>query len=344
MSASASQHDRHPLISVVIPVHNAACWLGETLASLYAQSEADFEIVLVDDASTDHLQDVLDRHSDARLQVSHLSANVGVSAARNYGIGLARGRYIAFCDADDICQPLRFALQLAFMEQHPDIGLCGGAFTCFDTQDRETVTHPLTDTHIRKALMQGNCFGLSTVMAKAEVLKVCCFDPSLRVAEDYDLWTRLVGSGVHAANLPQILTRYRLHPQQASRYKGAKLDQMSRQVRALYCACLLGDDAWVDKLRSRGVEPADLALAATKVAAHVTCLPGFSEQDFRFMLAWIYQQQPSHGPLSWWCWTRIQKTLTLALDRNYRLNTALLAFLPSSIGIKYFDTLIKLKR
>lgn len=344
MNASATQDGKPPLISVVVPVHNGARWLGETLASLCAQSEPDFEIVLVDDASTDNLQEVLDRHADDRLRVVHLSPNVGVSAARNHGIGLGRGRYIAFCDADDLCQPQRFALQRAFLEQHPDIGLCGSAFTCFDTQDRETVSHPLTDAQIRKALMQGNCFGLSTVMACAAVLQDCRFDPSLAVAEDYDLWTRLVASGVHVANLPESLIRYRLHPQQASRHKGARLDQMARQVRALYCARLFGDDAWVDKLRRRGVDPADLALAADKVAGFVSRQPEFAARDFRFLLAWLYQQQPRHGLRPWWRWTRIQKTLRLALDRNYRLNTALLAFLPASLGRRYFDTLVKLKR
>ena len=344
MNTSVKQHSTQPLISVVIPVHNGAHWLGETLASLYAQSEPDFEIVLVDDASTDDLRDVLIRHADDRLRIVHLSPNVGVSAARNHGIDLARGRYIAFCDADDLCQPQRFALQLAFLELHPEIGLCGSAFTCFDTQDRETVNHPETDAQIRKTLMLCNCFGLSTVMARSSVLKDCRFDPSLTVAEDYDLWTRLVASGVRVANLPDSLIRYRLHSQQASRHKGVMLDQVSRQLRALYCARLLGDGSWVDELRSRSVEPADMSLAANKVSGFVSCQPEFAARDFRFLLAWLYQEQPCHGPMSWWRWTHIQKTLSLSLDRNYRLNTALLAFLPASLRRRYFDTLIKLKR
>lgn len=333
-----------PQISVIVPVHNGARWLGETLDSLYAQSLPDFEVVLVDDASTDELGDVLDRHADARLRVVQLGTNVGVSAARNQGIDLARGRYIAFCDADDLCQPQRLERQWSFLEQHPEIGLCGSAFTCFDTQDRETVSHPETDAQIRRALMAGNCFGLSTVMAKASVLKQRHFDPSIQLAEDYELWTRLVASGVRAANLPESLIRYRLHPQQASRHKGAQLDQISRQVRALYCARLLGDEAWVQKLRSGPVELADLVLAVRKVAAHVASHPELAARDFRFMLAWLYQQLPAHGLLPWWHWTRMQKVLHLHLDRNYRLNTALLALLPTGLGRRYFDTLIKLKR
>ena len=329
-----------PLISVIVPIHNGAQWLGQTLDSLFAQTYPNFEIVLVDDASTDNLREVLDSFHDARLHVVHLKKNVGVSAARNHGIELAKGDFIAFCDADDLCQPQRLERQLAFLEQHPDIGLCGSAFTCFDTQDRETVVNPASDEEIRKTLMLRSCFGLSTIMARAGIFKSIRFDETLQVAEDYDLWTRLAASGVRLANLPESLLRYRWHPQQASRHKGARLDQATRKIRSDYCIGLLGDAQLLARLGSGSVGLDDLEAAAQRIARDTAHEP----RAFRFMLAWLYQQLPRHGLLSWWRWTRIQKKLQLRLDRNYRLNTALLAFLPVSVGRKYFDTLIKLKR
>lgn len=329
-----------PLVSVVMPVHNGARWLGETLQSLYAQTEPRFEIVLVDDASTDDLRQVLAAHADERLRVIHLPRNVGVSAARNEGIELARGRYIAFCDADDLCQPHRLQTQVAFLEQHPDVGLCGSAFTCFDTEDRETVQNPTSNEEIRTALMQGNCFGLSTTMGRADVLKAQRFDPSLSVAEDYDLWTRLAAAGVRLANLPDSLIRYRWHPQQASRTKSARLDQATRRIRGHYCAGLLGDPQLQERLSRETVSLEDLQRAADRVAA----MSSPRARDFRFLLAWMYQLLPSHGPLNWWRWTRIQKALDLQLDRTYRINTAVLALLPVPLGARHFDTLIKLKR
>lgn len=333
-----------PLLSVVIPVHNGAQWLGETLDSIYAQSEPNFEIVLVDDASTDHLQQVLDQHPDNRLQLVRLSSNVGVSSARNLGVRLARGRYIAFCDADDLCQPQRFELQLNFLEKNPDIGLCGSAFTCFDTEDRETVSHPMSHETIRKMLMQANCFGLSTVMARACVLKSNPFDSELAVAEDYDLWTRLVSSGVHVANLPGSLVRYRVHPQQASLNKGSTLDQVARKIRVRYCLSFLSEAAWAAGLTEREVRWSDLERCSVTVQESVRQRSEFSPMDFRFLLAWLYQKQSSHGLLSWWRWTRIQRELQLTLDRNYRINTVLLAVLPEFLRRKYFDLLVKLKR
>ena len=188
--------------------------------------------------------------------------------------------------------------------------------------------------------MQGNCFGLSSIMARADVLKATRFDETLNVAEDYDLWTRLAALGVHLANLPDSLIRYRLHSQQASRHKSAKLDQVARKIRSLYCAGLLGDPLLLARLRSGSVELADLDATAQRIVAHT----GHEPRAFRFMLAWMYQQLPKHGVLPWWRWSRIQRNLHLEIDSNYRLNTALLAILPASFGKKYFDTLIKLKR
>ncbi|MDT8991563.1 glycosyltransferase family 2 protein [Curvibacter sp. APW13] len=332
-----------PFVSVVIPVHNGARWLGETLVSLYTQSLLNFEVILVDDASTDALRAVLDVHTDERLRVFHLPNNVGVSAARNHGIDQARGKYIAFCDADDLCNPLRLERQWFFLESEPDIGMCGSAFTCFDTQDRDIVIHPQSDIHIRKAMMHGNCFGLSTVMVKASLLKTYRFDVSLKVSEDYELWSRMIAAGVHVANMPTSLVRYRLHQQQASRYKAAELDQISRRVRALYCARLLGDEDFLQRIVAFPSHRFNLDQAAQRVMERVRRDSEFVARDFRFLLAWLYQQQPDHNIGAWWRWTQIQASLGLNLDRTYRLNTALLAFAPEAISRRYFDLLLKLK-
>ena len=332
------------LLSVIIPVRNGALWLGETLESIYAQTESNFEILLIDDASTDHLQQVIDRHPDNRLQLIHLPFNMGVSAARNYGITLARGRYIALCDADDLCLPHRFEVQLNFLEKNLSTGLCGSAFTCFEDVDLETVSHPLTHEIISKKLMMENCFGLSTVMARASVLKSYPFDAGLSVAEDYDLWTRLVINGVRVANLPDNLVRYRVHLQQASRHKGEVLDQVARKIRANYCLSCLNETIWTAGLTEREIEWADLARCASSVKACVDGRRDYSAMDFRFLLAWLYQKQADYGLWSWLRWTRIQRELLLSLDRNYKFNIALLAFLPNILKRKYANLLIKLKR
>ncbi|MDH4479056.1 MAG: glycosyltransferase family 2 protein [Rhodoferax sp.] len=333
-----------PILSVVVPVHNGALWLGETLSSILEQSFKDFEIILVDDASTDNLQSVINSYTDPRLTVIHLEKNVGVAEARNQGIRRSVGEYIAFCDSDDICLPMRFAAQIAFMQQQTEIGVCGSAFTCFDTLDRETVLNPCTDAEIRSLLMIGNCFGMSTIMGRAEIFQQHRFDQALRASEDYDLWTRLAAAGVALANLPETLLRYRLHAQQASRNKSEMLDQLARKIRAIYCGRLLGKADLLEQMYVETITLTDLSKAANAIVEYCNTHTDVSKYQFRFLLAWLYQKLPQHGIREWKHWSEIQELLHLRLDRNYRFNIALLAFLPFAIGMKYFDTLIKLKR
>ena len=163
-------------------------------------------------------------------------------------------------------------------------------------------------------------------------------DPFVRLVAALEPWLdQIVVVGGWAHRL------YRLHPQQASRHKSGDLDQISRRLRSLYCVHLLRDAHLQEKLRAGAIGLKDMELAVEKIALHATLYPTHEARDFRFMLAWMYQQLPGHGVLTWWRWTRIQKALGLALDRTYRLNTVLLAFLPVSFRRKYFDTLIKLK-
>jgi glycosyltransferase involved in cell wall biosynthesis len=328
------------LISVVIPVHNGAAWLAETLDSILSQTHENFEIILVNDASTDNLLDVLAQYSDVRLRADHLNHNVGVSAARNHGIRLAQGQFIAFCDADDICMSARLERQLAFLEINPDISMCGSAFTCFNVDgDLATITHPLTNEAIQSGLMQGNCFGLSTVMVRTSVLQEHMFNASLRVAEDYDLWTRIAGDGLDLANLPESLVRYRLHGAQASDTHSTELDEVTRKLRALYCANILKNQELLVRIDSEDINFAVLQLAATQIKAQLR----YPAREFRFMLAWMYQSLKNHGIYNFYCWLKIQKNLKLKLNFNYIFNVAVLSILPKILKYQYFDILIKLK-
>jgi len=333
-----------PTLSVVVPVHNGARWLGETLSSIFEQSFKDFEIILVDDASTDDLASILGTFTDPRLTAVHLGKNVGVAEARNQGVRRSAGKYIAFCDADDICLPIRFEMQIAFMEQNPQIGVCGTAFTCFDTLERETVRNPCTDPEIRSLLMIGNCFGMSTIMGHAAIFQEHAFNQALRAAEDYDLWTRLAAAGVALANLPESLLRYRLHSQQASQGKSEMLDQLARKIRAMYCARLLGGTVLLEKMHTESLELTELSTATDAIVEYCNSHSEVPVHQFRFMLAWLYQKLPQHGLREWLRWSEMQNRLQLRLDRNYRFNIALLALLPVSVAKRYFGTLIKLKR
>jgi glycosyltransferase involved in cell wall biosynthesis len=334
-----------PKISVVIPVHNGAKFLAQTLLSVFQQTCTDFEVLVIDDASTDCLTDVLDPIDDPRLRVFHFPKNIGVSAARNFGISQAKGEYIAFCDADDICLSQRLERQVQHLDNHPMLGFCGAAFICFEQrEDIELVKNPIEFGQIRRSLMRGNCFGLSTIMARANILREYSFNPDLGVAEDYDLWTRLVARGIRAENLPDVLLRYRLHPGQASRSKGEKLDVVSRAIRARYCAAILGGEEWESKLSLGRGSVELLKQAQSSVSKFVQKNPDFSTHDFRFLFAWIFQELAVHTMAAYRNWRRMQLDLKLQLDSTYRLNTFLLCCAPWQWGARQKMHLAKLKR
>lgn len=341
----ASMGQVAPALSVVVPIHNGAKYIAETLAAIFGQTFDDFEVLLVDDASTDNLSESLTGLSDPRLRIIQLQSNVGVANARNTGVDLARGRYIAFCDADDICHPRRFEYQIGYLNDHPGIGACGTAFTCFSgSQDLKTVENPTSDGDVKAALMIGNCFGMSTMMGRSEIFKANPFDQAMSPTEDYDLWTRLASAGVKMANLSESLVRYRIHANQASKQKSALLDRLSRKIRAIYCARLLSSDMLVQRVRSEQVSVEDLLLAAELIGKYCGEHNVQSAHQFRFMLAWLYQKIPQHGISAWWSWVRVQSDLGLQLDINYRFNIALLALLPIPLVRARSDVLLKLKR
>ena len=313
------------LVSIVIPIHNGAKWIGETLLSILNQSYRKIEILLIDDASTDDLDSVLVAFDDPRLRVEHLLVNSGVSAARNLGIHMASGEFIAFCDADDISMEQRIEMQVKKLQNNPELDFCGTAFTCFDGINEILVLHPEENTEIHRALMVGNCFGLSTVLAKAALLKANHFNENLSLAEDYDLWTRLAIRKTNFTNIKESLVRYRLHDQQASKEKGVRLDILSRSIRARYCVALLEHDRLSLVVKSETISMSDLQFAAEVLTNRIQALHGLKTNDFRHLFAWMYQRLDEHGLLTWLRWQIVQRRLNLSLSRNYLLNNMLLA-------------------
>ena len=120
------------LVSVVIPAYNAQATLGETLRSVLAQTHRNLEIVVVDDGSTDDTWQLMQGFG-AAIRPIH-QRNAGIAATRNAGLAAARGDFIALLDADDLCEPERIAVQLKYLQEHPDVLLCSSDFSGFDAQ------------------------------------------------------------------------------------------------------------------------------------------------------------------------------------------------------------------
>jgi glycosyltransferase involved in cell wall biosynthesis len=196
---------------VITPVWNAAATLQATVASVRAQSEPSWEMLVVDDGSTDGslaLAEAL-AAAEPRIRVLALGVNRGCAAARNAGIRAARGRFLAFLDADDLWYPQKLEVQLGYMAAS-GAALVFSAYRRIDAAGRPlgTVTAPARLTHA--ALLKGNAIGcLTAVYDSARVGKVEM--PPLRRRQDYGLWLRLLARGGEAHGLPQVLADYRVH-------------------------------------------------------------------------------------------------------------------------------------
>ena len=206
-----------PLLTVILPVFNAELYLKECLESLKGQTFRNFEVLIFDDASTDRSNGILMAFDDPRFHVERSRKNQGYAVYLNQGIEKARGRYIARMDADDICHPERLQKQFNYLEDHPEVGICGTGYEVFGNVEAKPFFKPKSDDAIRWMLMLDNPFQHPTVMMRRSVLMehALRYREDLMPTEDYELWSRLL-KVTKGANLPELLLRYRFHAGQES--------------------------------------------------------------------------------------------------------------------------------
>ena len=231
-----------PLVSVVMVVCNVERFLVEAIESILQQTFKEFEFIIVDYGSTDSTKDIVKRYAgkDARVRM-HQIPHCGLGEARNAACLLAQGRYIALMDADDVSLPDRLQLEVAFMEQHPDVGLLGAAVQWIDATGRELLIFrfPTDDKLLKEALGVRCSFCQPTVLLRKEAFILTGgYRDAFAPAEDYDLWLR-VTEHFNCANLDDVLLKYRIHPHQVSMRKqkqqtlgilGAKRSAAMRQM------------------------------------------------------------------------------------------------------------------
>ena len=210
-----------PLVSVVISVYNAEQYIREALDSILSQSFAEYEIFLFDDGSSDGTRAILNTYSDKRLMVHSSSCNLGLATQVNKGLDLARGKYIARMDGDDVAHPDRFLRQIKFLEENPEIGICG---TFAERFNYDGVSHlwkfPTAHEHIQASLLFRGSFCNPSTMMRREVVEMHSlrYDSDFPPCEDYHMWYRLL-KVTRGANLTDVLLRYRLSPTQFTQAK-----------------------------------------------------------------------------------------------------------------------------
>ncbi|MBY2909010.1 glycosyltransferase family 2 protein [Rhizobium leguminosarum] len=197
MSDDISQPTKaNPAISIIIPTYNRSAFIGEAIDSVLQQTFGDFELIVIDDGSTDETGEIVGGFEDSRL-IFIQQENAGRSAARNRAIAMARGKYIAFLDSDDTYLRDKLERQVDFMERHPGIGMMYTSAKCIDADGN------ILKNHIYVAAASGQIYRqvaffrpvtitLPTVMLRREVLDtVGGFDEKMERFEDTDLWRRI---------------------------------------------------------------------------------------------------------------------------------------------------------
>ncbi|KYC39316.1 glycosyl transferase family A [Scytonema hofmannii PCC 7110] len=207
-----------PKISVVIPAYNSMQYLPETLESVLQQTFTDFEVLIINDGSSDNIIQWASEITDPRVKLIS-QKNQGVSVARNTGIAQSQGEYIAFLDADDLWEQTKLEKQVRYLDENPEVGLVHTSMALVDRNGKSTgrVMTSVAEGEVWKELVESNKIACSSVMVRRRCLeKVGGFEPNLHFAEDWDLWIR-ISSHYSFAVLKEPLYYYRQIPTSLSK-------------------------------------------------------------------------------------------------------------------------------
>lgn len=208
-----------PCVSVLLPCFNAAGYLEDAIRSVLVQTFTDFELIIIDDGSTDATPAIIERFTDPRIRFLRQD-NRGLAATLNRAVELSAGRYLARMDADDIAHPERLERQVRFLDTHPEVGLLGTWATILEGRDSTSRRHepPVQNALLKFDLLFGNPMVHSSVMLRRHTLDQVgyyCENPD-RQPQDFELWSRLMRICT-VANLPEHLQTYREIPTSISR-------------------------------------------------------------------------------------------------------------------------------
>lgn len=222
-----------PRVSVLMPVYNAGIYLSEAIESILNQSFQDFEFLIINDGSTDNSENTILSYQDKRIRYIRNDQNIKLIATLNKGIDLCRGDYIVRMDADDISLPQRIEKQVAYLDAHPEIGLCGSWFENFGEHvPTQIVKYLPDDTSIRIRHLYQTHIAHPTAVLRSSVLKLnqLSFDKVFIHGEDYHFWT-IVSAFCKMGNLQEVLVRKRDHPANISNAYASTMNATCNKVK-----------------------------------------------------------------------------------------------------------------
>lgn len=229
----------HPTVTVLIPVYNAKQHLHQAIESILAQTYSNFELLIMDDGSTDNSTEIIKSFDDKRIRYHISPINNGIEQTLNDGIRKAKGTYIARMDADDISHPDRLRQQVFYMEANPKTGVLGTAIRKLkNNRTGKIITPPQSDRAIRVELLFHNPISHPSVMLRKSSIAETLYPVNTPYAEDYSFWV-VLSLTTHFANLSVPLHYYRVHDQQITQNKQnisrqSKIRILDRYLNILY--------------------------------------------------------------------------------------------------------------
>ncbi len=225
-----------PKVSVIIPAYNAMTYLPETLESVLQQTFTDFEVLIVDDGSSDNIVQWANGLTDDRVKFIFQS-NEGVSTARNLAISKASGDYIAFLDADDLWEKTKLEKQAQFLDDNPTVGLVATWMILTDEQGNPgaEVKIDFEQGNIRKELIEISLIPCGSIPMVRRVCfdEVGLFDPTLRFGEDWEMWTR-IAADYDFGLIKETLVYYRQHSKNSSKNSQQILPDFDRLIEKMF--------------------------------------------------------------------------------------------------------------
>ncbi|MGR6086939.1 MAG: glycosyltransferase family 2 protein [Arcticibacter sp.] len=231
-----------PRIGVLMPVYNVAPYIKESIQSILDQSFSDFELLIIDDCSTDETFNIIQSFQDTRIKLIRNDVNKGLVYGLNLGLQLLQNDYIARMDGDDLCLPSRFEYQVRFMDENPDVVLCGSQAYWEEIGQDGVIgkshkwDYPTSDEAIRVSLLWSASFVHPSVIMRGDVIRRnhMTYDDSYTIAcEDWHMWIRLSRLG-KIANLNERLLRYRIRKGSLHRSDPSLAMKLNHQVRKFY--------------------------------------------------------------------------------------------------------------
>lgn len=291
-----------PLVSIIIPAYNAERFIRQTIDSVLAQTVRDLEIILVDDGSNDETATVVKKIADSRVKYFY-QKNASQAVARNKGLSLAQGTFIAFLDADDLWPPQKLERQLPLFDQTA-VGFTytGAVFVDIEGNVGRPLPGKMRRGNITEPLLQGNFIPCSSVIIRQTLLKQTKikFREKIQGVEDYDLWLRL-SLHTRCDFEPAPLLYYRLHPGNFS----AQMEKMSErtiQVQSDFVDDLQRSDVVAEQLRSLR-SAAILGQRLTRIRLVHQLLAAGDRSGAKRQARQAIKHAPWHGR-AWWAWLK----------------------------------------